>query len=69
MPQEQIVSELEAMLANPDLITESGFRVNTELWPDHRIPFVKDHVDYLANHRTVKPEHYLTNLRLQLRRR
>ena len=47
MQQEEIVSELQAMLENPDLITEDGFRANTEQWPDHKIPFVADHLDVL----------------------
>jgi hypothetical protein len=67
--QEEIVSELEAMLANPDLITEPGFRANAEQWPNNSIPFVPNHVDYLTTHKNVKPEYYLMNLRLQLRRR
>lgn len=67
--QEEILTELQAMLANPDLITVSGFRANAEQWPNNSIPFVENHVDYLITHRNVNPSHYLTNLRLQLRRR
>lgn len=69
MQQEEIVTELQAMLENPDLITVAGFRANAEVWPDHSIPFVADHLDYINTHRNIKAEYYLKNLRLQLRRR
>jgi hypothetical protein len=69
MQQEEIVTRLEAMLADPALITVSGFRADAKQWPNNSIPFVENHVDYLITHRNVNPSHYLTNLRLQLRRR
>ncbi len=69
MQQEEIVTELQAMLENPKFITEPGFRANAELWPDNSIPFVENHIDYLATHRNVNPEYYFKNLRLQLLKR
>jgi hypothetical protein len=67
--KDEIVTQLQAMLENPDLITEPGFRANAEQWPNHSIPFVENHVDYLSTHKNVNPTYYLSNLKLQLLRR
>lgn len=69
MDHDEIVAVLTSMEENPTLITEPGFRANSEVWPDHIIPFVDNHLDYLKTHRGVTAQHYLSNLRLQLRRR
>ena len=69
MEPDEIITALQAMETNPDLITNTAYRANAELWPTNRISFVDSHLAYLKAHPTVNPQHYLSNLRLMLRRR
>ena len=55
---------LEALLANVNHTTESGYHVNEELHPDNKISFVEKHMEYLSTHPNVNPSYYLSNLRL-----
>lgn len=59
---------LEAMQNDPTMITDSAYSPDTEKWPDNRIPFVEIHMAYLKSHKHVDPEHYLSNLRLMIRK-
>ncbi len=68
MAEDEILTALKAMEADPTLTTESAFRANKELWPDNRIPFIESHLAYLKVHPAVNPRHYLSNLRLILRK-
>ncbi len=58
---------LEQMVADKTCNTRSSFSTNTELYPDHNIPFVNKHMEYIRNHPSVNPNHYLANLRLMIR--
>jgi hypothetical protein len=69
MTDEEIVEILEAMEANPNLITRPAYRANAELWPGNTIPFVDSHLHYIKTHPALNPEHYLSNLRLMIRRK
>lgn len=69
MSEEEIIIALEAMETNPDLLTSASFRANTEIWPDNSISFKDNHLAYLKSHPAVAPRHYLSNLRLRLRKR
>lgn len=55
---------LEALLANANHTTNSGYHVNEELHPDNKIGFVDKHMEYLSTHPNVNPSYYLSNLRL-----
>lgn len=55
---------LEALLANVNHTTESGYHVNEALHPDNKIGFVDKHMEYLSTHPNVNPSYYLSNLRL-----
>lgn len=55
---------LEALLANTEHTTESGYHVNDELHPGNSISFVEKHMEYLSTHTAVNPDYYLSNLRL-----
>lgn len=68
MLEEDIRSALKVMEANPTLVTRPAFRANTEKWPDNEISFVESHVAYLKLHPKTDPQHYLSNLRLMLRK-
>lgn len=69
MEPEEITAALTAMQEDPKYITNSAYRGNVEVWPDHKIPFVDNHVAYLRAHPNIKPEHYIGNLRLMLKKR
>jgi hypothetical protein len=65
----EFIEGLRLLLADSAYNTEPGFSANTELYPDHSIPFVNKHIDYIRNHPTTDPRHYLANLRLMTRKR
>ncbi len=58
---------LREMASSNTYITRSGISADMTLYPDQTIPFVEKHMEYLRNHPTVDPEHYLSNLRLMTR--
>jgi hypothetical protein len=47
--------------------TDSGYSSNESLYPDNNVPFIEKHMNYLAEHKNVNPEQYLSNLRLMTR--
>jgi hypothetical protein len=69
MPEDEIVAALKDMVIDPKMITESSFRANAMLWPNNKISFVEAHLMYLKNHPALNPEHYLSNLRLMIRKK
>ncbi len=44
--------------------TTSSYSANITQYPDHLIPFVDKHMNYLKTHPSLDPQHYLANLRL-----
>lgn len=68
MELDQIVAALRSMEADPNLITKTAYRANTEVWPDNRISFVDNHLAYLKAHPATDPQQYLSNLRLMIKR-
>lgn len=62
-------NKLRAMLTDATLNTSPSYSANTGLYPDHQIPFVNKHMAYLRDHPKLDVEHYLSNLRLMLRKR
>jgi hypothetical protein len=69
MDEEEVLTSLRSMEADPAFVTKSAYRANAEQWPGNRISFVGTHVSYLKVHPSVDPKHYLANLRLMLRKR
>jgi len=69
MNEEEISGALSSMLSDRKLITKTAYRANKELWPNNRISFVDNHLAYLKAHPMVDPKHYISNLRLMLRRK
>ena len=55
---------LESMVADAAYNTEPTYSANTTLYPDHLIPFVDKHMQYLSQHPAVQIDHYISNLRL-----
>lgn len=63
----QVRSALQSMEANPLFNTVASYSVNTASYPDHSMPFVDKHMQYLNSHPSINPDHYLANLRLMSR--
>ncbi len=59
---------LEAMELDKGYHTESSFTIDVIKFPDHEMPFVTTHLTYLAKHSEVNPKHYISNLRIRLRK-
>jgi hypothetical protein len=62
-----VIATLKMMDADDKFNTKSSYSANSGLYPDHQIPFVDKHVEYLRCHPSTDPEHYLANLRLVTR--
>lgn len=62
-------NSLIALEDDPKYKTTAGYTSNREAYPEGIMPFVEKHLQYLHQHPAVNPEHYLSNLRLQLRMR
>lgn len=60
----EVVRALRAMSLDKAYNTEGGYTANSQLYADNIIPFVEKHKDYLRNHPSTDPQHYLSNLRL-----
>lgn len=60
----EIKQALLDMCADSRYNTESTFSADTETYGDNLIPFVDKHMNYLCNHKSLDPYHYLANLRL-----
>lgn len=68
MTEEEVKDTLKAMEKNPFLVTKSIYKANSELWPDHQMPFTDYHIAYLKAHPTLDPRQYLANVRLMVRK-
>ena len=67
MPECDILDALKLMVEDPSYHTKPGYNVDEETYPDNKIPFLEEHVNYLKKHPQVNPEHYLSNLRIMLK--
>jgi hypothetical protein len=67
LAESEVIQELQLMLKDDSYHTTTGYSINTEAYPDHAVPFVEHHMNYLRKHPQVDPEHYLSNLRLMLK--
>lgn len=67
MQETEVLEELQVLLKDKTYNTVPGYSIDTETYPDHSVPFVEDHVNYLRKHPYVNPAHYLSNLRLMLK--
>ena len=69
MEEVEVIEALKRMESDPNLVTKSAYRANTIIWPDNRISFVESHLAYLKAHPNTNPRHYISNLRLMLRKK
>lgn len=69
MEETEILDALRSLEKDPAFVTKSAYRANAELWPNNRISFVDCHLIYLKAHPMLDPRHYLSNLKLMLRKK
>lgn len=66
--EEDIIGELKTLESSPVYLTAPAYRGNEEKWPNHQIPFIEFHLNYLKAHPGLNPYHYISNLRLTLKK-
>ncbi len=69
MPEDEIVSALNLLVANSIYVTKPAYKGNIEKWPTHQMSFIEFHLTYLKSHPTLNPNHYISNLKLMLKKR
>ena len=65
----EIRQKLHHMTVDSTYNTESSYSSNGMQYPDHLMPFVDKHMNYLNTHPKLDPVMYIANLRLMIRRR
>jgi hypothetical protein len=66
---ESIRLQLIAMASDDAFLTGPSYSADAVAYPDSQIPFVDKHMAYLNSHPQLDPDHYLSNLKLMMRRR
>ncbi len=69
MTTEEIIEQLEALESDKTMITESTYSPNADEYPSNRLPFIEVHLAYLRKNKQVNPLHYISNLKLMIKRR
>lgn len=55
---------LEGMVNDDRFCTDTTYSADETHYPDHRLPFVDKHMNYLNVHPNIQLSHYMSNLRL-----
>lgn len=69
MTPTEVIQSLTLLQNDPSMKTEGKYSPDAVDWPDNRLPFVEIHLAYLKAHKNVNPEHYISNLRLMIKKR
>lgn len=69
LTEEEVIAKLQALQDDPSMATHDAYSPTATDWPDNRIPFVERHLAYLRSHKLVKPEGYISNLALIIKKR
>lgn len=69
MTPDEVLTKLESMLTDPNMITRDAYSPDSESYPDGRISFVDQHLRYLKAHKNVDPTQYISNLELMIKKR
>ena len=64
---QEVERTLISMALDKAYNTEASYSANIETYPNHQIPFVDKHMNYLRAHPATDPTQYLSNLRLMTR--
>lgn len=67
MDESEVVQHLKALFEDDAYRTSPGYSIDAETYPDHVVPFIEEHTNYLKRHPQIDPAHYLSNLRLMLK--
>lgn len=67
--EEDIITRLKVLEDDPTMKSESIYSPSATKWPSNRLPFIERHLAYLRAHKTVNPEHYISNLALMIKKR
>jgi hypothetical protein len=65
---DEITTKLTELQDDPNMRTKDAYSPSATEWPDNRMPFVEIHLAYLRAHKQVNPSHYLSNLRLMIKK-
>lgn len=68
MTLEEITASLKTLEDDPNMRTLDAYSPSATQWPDSRMPFVEVHLAYLRAHKQVNATHYLSNLRLMIKK-
>lgn len=68
LSSQEVIEKLEALLADPNMITLDAYSPDAENYPTGRISFVEQHLRYLRTHKNVDPTHYISNLELMIKK-
>jgi hypothetical protein len=60
----EIKKQLQSIAENVIYNTGPSYSANSEMYPDHRIPFVDKHMNYLISHPSLDADKYLANIRI-----
>lgn len=66
---EEAEKRLQQLQEDPGMKTPGRYSPSASDWPNNELPFVELHMAYLRKNKHVDPEHYLSNLRLMIRRK
>ncbi len=69
MDEDEIRAALRSMERDRLCNTKSSYSANAILYPNHKMSFTNKHLAYLKTHPALKPEHYLANLKLLIKKR
>jgi hypothetical protein len=64
-----ITERLEALQANPKMVTNGIYSPSATDYPDNHLPFVQVHLGYLKKHRHVNAAQYLSNLEIMIKQK
>ncbi|HEX8390284.1 MAG TPA: hypothetical protein VF597_02600 [Candidatus Saccharimonadales bacterium] len=64
-----IFDKLNALVENPDMITNDAYSPDAVNYPSGRITFVEQQLRYLRAHKNVDPFQYVSNLELMIKKR
>lgn len=62
-----VMRELRSMMLDDDYKTDTSYTANAMKHPDHRMPFIENHLNYLSKHPELNSDHYISNLRISLK--
>ena len=69
MTQDEIKAKLQSFEDDPTMNTAGRYSPTAHEWPGNILPFSEIHLAYLRKNKSVNPAHYLSNLKLMIKKR